>query len=377
MLDSNLTPEQEEFRRIARRLALDEFVAEEADPDYRAFILRRARRLSELGLTGIAFPDHDGGQNGSLLDAVLVLYEIAKVSPRSGDVVQAYNFGGIRQLQVAGSPEMKERWLYPALRGEILVSLAMSEPDAGSSLKEVRTKATIDGGDVVLNGTKIFATHGVDADVVITWCQFADGLGAVLVPADTPGFVRGRVEHFMSGERYCEMEYRECRIPRSHILIEHDAVRSLMPIFNVERLGNATRALALATRAYELAIEHASSRSVGGRPLSEKQGIAWMIADMTMRLRAAHLLLERAIAHDPPSDEDTAIAKCYANETAFFVADRSLQIHGGSGYSAEHPVEYIFRRVRGWMIAGGTTEILRDRIARAVFRQYERGATRG
>lgn len=378
MFDSELSSEQRQLQAMARSLAAEEFAPSEGEhEDRRKFILTRAQRLAELGLTGIAFPVEDGGQGGSLLDAALVLYEIAKLAPHSGDVVQAFNFGGIRQLQAVGSPEIKERWLRPALRGECLVSLAMSEPEAGSSLGGIKTRARFEDGEVVIEGSKIFATHGLDADMVITWCQFGSGLGAVLVPADAHGFIRGRAERFMSGEQYCEMEYRECRVPRSHVLVTHDAIRSLMPIFNAERLGNATRALALATRAFELSVEHASTRVVGGELLREKQGIAWMFSEMRMRLQAADLLLMKALTEETPSDEDTAIAKCYANEAAFFVADRALQIHGGTGYSTEHPVEYIFRRVRGWMIAGGTTEILRNRIARSVFRRYDRETAHG
>lgn len=372
-MDFSLTPEQDELRRTVRafaerELAPDAFAAQRPA----TFIKDRARQLAELGLVGIAMPSDDGGQGGELLDAVIALHEIARVCPHTGDVVQAYNFGGIRQLQVLGTPQLKERLLQPALRGDLLISLAMSEPDAGSSLANIRTSARLSGDQVVINGTKIFATHGVDADIIIVWCRFGPDsrdIGVVVVPANAPGFRRGRTETFMSGERYCEMQFEDCTVPADNVLASKDAIRTLMPIFNVERLGNATRAHALASRAFELAAEHAVVRRVGGERLCDLQGIRWKFADMKMRLEAAELLLHRAAcAPGGPGDALTATAKCFVNEAAFFVANESLQIFGGYGYSTEYPVEYIFRRVRGWMIAGGTTEVLRNRIAHNVFK---------
>ena len=368
----DLTEEQLQLARTARSLAVEEFATAEPPTGAmgREFVRSRARRLAELGFTGIDLPVADGGQGGELMDAVIVLREIARVCPHSGDVVQAYNFGGIRQIQALGSQYVKATWLKPALDGDILVSLAMSEPDAGSGLASIRTRARRDGDEIVIDGTKIFATHGVDADVVVVWCRFdegGDGVGAVLVPSETAGFERGPTEHFMSGERYCEMSLDGCRLPSRNVLVERQGIRRLMPVFNVERLGNATRALALANRAFELAVEHAQTREVNGTLVRDLQGIRWKFADMRMRLDAAELLLHRAVVMDGgPSDEATAIAKCYANETAFYVADEALQVHGAYGYSASSPLEYIFRRTRGWRIAGGTTEILRNRIARHV-----------
>lgn len=365
--------EQLELRRTTRALATREFGPDAFASDRVAeFVRLRARRLAEMGLTGITFPTADGGQGGSLMDAVIVLHEVARVCPHSGDVVQAYNFGAIRQLQATGSERMKSEWLRPALRGDLLLSLAMSEPDAGSALGSVSTRARRAGDTVVLNGSKIFATHGVDADLVIVWCRFGDGphdIGVVAVPAGTQGFVRGKEERFMSGERYCEMQFDQCTVPADHVLVERDALRRLLPVFNVERLGNATRSLALATTAFELAVNYARQRKVGPSLLKEFQGIQWKFADMKLKLDAAYLLLYRAASNsEGPSEQETAIAKCFANEAAFFVANEALQIHGASGFSTENPLEYLFRRIRGWMIAGGTTEVLRNRIARSIFK---------
>jgi alkylation response protein AidB-like acyl-CoA dehydrogenase len=372
-MDFEFSDEQTELRRTVRDIAEAEFgptaFAAERPQD---FVRDRARRLCELGFTGITFPAQDGGQGGQLLDAVIVLSEIARVCPHTGDVVQAYNFGGIRQLQELASPALKRQWLAPALRGEILISLAMSEPDAGSGLASIRTTADARDDRAVINGSKIFATHGVDADLIIVWCRFGtdpQAIGAVAVPATAPGFTRGATETFMSGERYCQMYFDNCTVPADNVLIDSGGIRRLMPVFNIERLGNATRALALATAAFDMAVAHARSRRAGETLIKDLQGMQWKFADMKLQLEAARLLLFRAATmRGGPTDEATALAKCFANEAAFFVANQSLQVLGGYGYSTEFPLEYILRRVRGWMIAGGTTEILRNRIARNIFK---------
>lgn len=373
-MDFKLSDEAIQLRDSVRRFAVESFGGDDfAGGREQGFRFDRAQLLARSGFTGIDFPVDDGGQGGSLLDAAIVMSEIARASPHAGDIVQAFNFGGIRQLQRLGTRELKEQWLAPALRGELLVSVAMTEPDAGSDLTRLALRAQVDGDRVTLNGQKIFSSHGLDSQLLVVWCRFGDrvqDIGAVLVPTDTPGFQRGPAEEYMSGERYCSMYFDDCVVPASHILADGDGFKRMMPVFNVERLGNATRALALAKRAFEEAVVHATQREAFGQKLAEHQGLRWKFADMRMRLDAAELLLYRAITEVGtdgfPTDEYSSIAKCYVNEAAFFVADQALQIFGGYGYTTQYPVEYIFRRTRGWMIAGGSVEILRNRIAKRV-----------
>lgn len=378
-MDFSLTEEQQRLRESVRQFAdrnfgPDAYQHEERD----GFLWEYAKLLAENGFTGIDFPESVGGQGGSLQDAIIVLREVAEVDPHAGDVVQAFNFGGIRQLQRLGSDHARESWLRPALRGELLVSVAMTEPDAGSDLSSMTTQAELRDGEVVINGQKIFSSHGLEADLLIVWCRFGDGkrdIGAVVVPTETRGFTRGPAEEYMSGERYCTMYFDDCTVGVDNILVERDAFRHMMPIFNVERLGNATRSLALSHSAFQRAVEHAAQREAFGQHLKEFQGLRWKFADMRMKLDACELLLMRAITELDddgfPTDEYSSIAKCFINESAFEVANEALQIFGGYGYTKQYPVEYIFRRTRGWMIAGGSVEILRNRIARNVFRPYD------
>jgi alkylation response protein AidB-like acyl-CoA dehydrogenase len=249
----------------------------------------------------------------------------------------------------------------------------------GSDLSQLRTKAVRTDRGVVISGDKVFSTHGLDSDAVVVWCRFGperSDLGAVLVPTDSPGFERGRAEHFMSGEQYCVMSMRDCTVPERYVLTDTDLFHRLFPVFNVERLGNTGRCLSAAERAFDVARDYALSRQIGGAPLSDKQGIRWKFADMRMDLDACRLLLDRAATNLDddgfPRAYDTAIAKAFINQKAFSVAHEALQVMGASGYSSEYPVEYIFRRIRGWMIAGGAVEVLKNGIARDVFRQEKR-----
>ena len=332
-----------------------------------------AKILAEQGLTGITIPVEDGGQGGSLFDAILVMEQIGMVCPHTADVVQATNFGAIRQIAKYGSPELKKRVLPSLLTGEKIITPAMSEPNAGSASTDLQTKARIEGNEVVINGSKIFNTNGSHASYYVVWVKFGDSVrtaGAVLVEAETPGFSRGKTETHMSGEQHCALYFDECRVPVENILVPEDGFNKLFTIFNIERTGNAIRSLALAQSAFDRAVEHAKQRIQFGRPIMEFQGLQWKFADMKIKLDAARLLLYRAAVNadcGAPSGSETAIAKAYANQIAFEVANDALQVFGGYGYSSEYPLEYIARRVRGWMIAGGSIEILKNKIAESIF----------
>ena len=370
-MDFRLTEVQQTLAATARRLAEERFGPRAFTWD--GFPFENAKVLAEAGFTGITLPVEDGGQGGTLMEAVLVMEAVSEVCPHSGDAVQATNFGAIRQLSVLGGERVKREVLPVLLSGEGVISAGMSEPDAGSALTELRTTAEYDGDEVVLNGQKVWNSHGPDITHSVVWCRFGPrtrDIGAVLVPADAPGFSKGAPETYMSGERHCALHLEDCRVPRDYVLADSDAVRRLLTVFGVERIGNAVRALALAQSAFDRAVEHAKTRQQFGRPLCEFQGLQWRFADMRMKLDAARLLIYRAAVNadaGAPDPAEAAIAKCFANEAAFEVTNQALQVFGASGYSTQFPLEYLARRVRGWMIAGGSVEMMRNRIAEDVF----------
>ncbi|MFI5612560.1 acyl-CoA dehydrogenase family protein [Amycolatopsis sp. NPDC051903] len=370
-MDFSLTPEQQALRDSAVTLARREFSARAFQHD--SFAWDSLKTLADNGFTGLTITEADGGQGASLLEAVLVMQAVTKVCPHSGDAVQASNFGAIRQIANFGTKRVKDEVLTKLLKGEGLVSAGMSEPEAGSALTDLRTTARYDGDSVVLNGQKCWNSHGPEITHSVVWCRFGPrtrDIGAVVVPVDAPGFSKGRPERYMSGEQHCTLTFDDCRVPRDYVLADADAVKNMLSIFGVERLGNASRALALAETAYERAVEHVKQRKQFGRPLMEFQGLQWKFADMRIKLDSAKLLIFRAVANaagEAPDPIEAAIAKAHTNEVAFAVANDALQAFGAAGYSTDLPMEYFVRRIRGWMIAGGSVEILRNTIAQDVF----------
>jgi alkylation response protein AidB-like acyl-CoA dehydrogenase len=329
--------------------------------------------MASQGLLGITIREADGGQGGSLIDAVIAIEEVAAACPRSADVVQAGNFGPIRVLAEYGSDSQKKRYLDPLLKGEAVISVGMTEPDAGSAVTELKTSATADGDGYRINGSKVFTTHSAYADVILTYVRFGPGvggIGSVLIETKAKGVSRGKASSFMSGEEWAELRFEDVHVPRDRVLLGEGGFKKQIAGFNVERIGNTARSLALGRYAYERARQWAMQRRQFGRLLCEFQGLQWKFADMKIKLDAGQLLLYRAAANADrgfPSAEETAVAKAYCNQAGFEVANEALQVMGGLGYSQEELVEYCLRRCRGWMIAGGSIEILKNRIAESVF----------
>jgi alkylation response protein AidB-like acyl-CoA dehydrogenase len=332
-----------------------------------------AKLMSTQGLMGITIPEADGGQGGTLMDAVIAIEQVAAVCPRSADVIQFGSFGPIRTFVEYGTKEQKARWLPDLLSGRMVMSLGMTEPDAGSAATELKTSARPDGSHYVIQGSKVFSTFSPDAEIFLIYVRFGpglDGIGSVIVERGTPGFAIGAPSSFMSGEEWCELNFDQCRVPAGNVLLGPGGFKKQMSGFNVERIGNASRSLAFGRYAFNAARNYAATREQFGRPLCEFQGLQWKFAEMAIKLEGAQLLLYRAAVNADrgfPSAYETALAKAACNQIGFEVASDSVQAMGALGYSRETLVEYCMRRCRGWMIAGGSVEILKNRIAEHIF----------
>jgi alkylation response protein AidB-like acyl-CoA dehydrogenase len=370
----SFTEEQRLFADSVRRFALAHL---QKDALKRAHTLGYpfdvAKLLHAQGLMGITIPEADGGVGGTLIDAVIAIEQVAAVCPRSADVVQFGNFGPIRTFAEYATPAQKARWMSKLLAGEMVMSLGMSEPDAGSAVTDLVTSAKPDGTNYVINGTKVFSTFSPDAAVFLIYVRYGPGLGgigSVIVERGTPGFTVGTPSAFMSDEQWCELHFENCRVPAENVLLGPGGFKKQMGSFNVERLGNSARSLAFGRYAYNTAREHALTREQFGRPLCEFQGLQWKFAEMAIKLEGAQLLLYRAAVNADrglPSAYETAVAKAACNQAGFEVASEAVQVMGATGYSRETLVEYCMRRCRGWMIAGGSIEMLKNRIAEHVF----------
>jgi alkylation response protein AidB-like acyl-CoA dehydrogenase len=369
-MDFELSPEQKAVMDLAAALARahapDTTVSwDEAG----SFSWEFLQALASAGLTGIDLPESVGGQGQTLVDAILVIEAVAAVAPHLADAVHATNFGAIRQMAAFSSTSLVDEVIGTILAGNALPSIAMSEPGAGSAVNDLTTRARREGAEIRINGEKTFNTFGPIATHYVVWARFGDGqrdMGAVVVPATSPGLERGKAKRFVSGEQYCSLHFDDVRVSADYLLLDNDGLRKMMSVFNIERLGNAARSVGLGQLALQLATDYMLTRETGGRRLSDLQGLRWKLADMRIRVDAARLLIYRAastLRDGLPQPGLVAQAKCFANEAGFFAADTAMQLFGGYGYTTESPLDYIWRRTRGWMIAGGSVEIMRNRVA--------------
>ncbi|SHK13298.1 hypothetical protein SAMN02745194_04251 [Roseomonas rosea] len=373
-MDFNLTEDQRIFADSVRRFAEEHLAAGALERAHRpGFPYDVAQLMAQQGLLGITIPEKDGGQGGTLMDAVLAIEQVALVCPRSADVVQAGNFGPIRTFAEYATPEQKARWLPDLLAGKNAISLGMSEPEAGSAATELRTTARLDGDHYVVNGSKVFGTHSAEASLYLIYLRFGpgiDGIGSVLIERGTPGFTVGQPSRFLNGEEWSTLYFEDCRVPKENLLLGPGGFKKQIAAFNAERVGNTARSLAVGRYAFERAKEHAATRRQFGRTLSEFQGIQWKFAEMALKLESAQLLLYRAAVNADrglPSPYETTLAKLACNQAGFDAANEAVQIMGGTGFSEESLVEYCMRRCRGWMIAGGSIEMMKNRLAEEVF----------
>jgi len=373
-MDFRLTPEQQSFKDSVTRFAQKHLAAEARErahnPEYPWDV---ARLMADQGLLGITIAEADGGQGGSLMDAVLAIEAVASVCPRSADVIQAGSFGAIRVLAEYGTADQKARYLKRLLAGEGVISVGMTEPEAGSAVTDLTTSATPDGQGYRINGSKVFTTHAWYADVILAYVRYAPGvggIGSVLIDTKSEGVRFGNKTAFLSGEEWAQSWFDNVYVPPENVLLKEGGFRKQIAGFNVERIGNTARSLALGRYAFDAARDWALQRRQFGKLLAEFQGIQWKFADMKLKLDAGQLLLYRAATNADagfPSPDETSIAKAFCNQAGFDIANEAIQIMGGMGYSQDSLVEYCMRRCRGWMIAGGSIEILKNRIAEGVF----------
>jgi alkylation response protein AidB-like acyl-CoA dehydrogenase len=380
-MNFSLSPDQIAFADSVDRLARTELapgaLKRAHSTDYPWDV---AQLMADNGLLGITMPEAEGGQGGTLMDAVIAIQTIAQHCPKSADVVQAGNFGPIRTFAQFASPRLKEKYLRDLLAGRTLIGLGMSEPGAGSAVTELVTTATQVPGGYRINGTKVFSTHSPTATAFLVYVRFGQGeaakglqaIGSVVVDRDAPGLTIGQPSSFMSGEEWSQLYFDDCFVPDENLLLGAGGFKKQIAGFNVERLGNSSRALALGRYAFNRAKTYALERKQFGKRIADFQGIQWKFAEMAAKLDAAQLLLYRAACNADqsatglPSAYETAIAKYMCNTAGFEVANEALQVMGASGYSQMELVEYCLRRTRGWMIAGGSLEVLKNRIAEEV-----------
>ena len=360
----------ESVRRFARTHLQEGAIERVRSPDYP---WDTAKLIADQQLMGITLSEEDGGLGGTLMDAVLAVEQISLVCPRSADVLHAGNFGPARALSEYGTPEQKKKYLEPTLSGHGVVAIGMTEPDAGSALTELKTTATPDGDGYRVNGTKIFTTYSMDATSVLAYVRFGpgiDGIGSVLIDINAQGLTFGDPSKYMSGDLWRQLYFDELYVSPDDVLLKEGGFKKQISAFNAERIGNSARALAFGRHAFNIAREHVLYRRQFGRRLCDFQGTQWKFAEMAMKLESAQLMLYKAAINADrglPLATETAMAKHLCNQAGFEVANDAMQTMGATGYSESTLVDYCMRRARGLQIAGGSLEMMKNKIAEGIF----------
>jgi len=377
-MDFTLSKEQQMLVETVRRFAETELVdvarqVEEEDQPPGHDLMKR---FANMGLLGVNLPAEYGGGGMSHLDAVLVLEEVAKISIAVAFPIFESCFGPSLAIAHFAPEEMRRRILSRVCAGEMVVAVSMSEPNAGSALTDLTTRARIEGDSVIVSGQKRWCSGAGHADAYVVYCRMSEapgarGIGAVLVEKDRDGFSFGKRERHMGfrGISSADMFFDDVEVPVSNVVVPAGGFKKLMEAFDLERCGNTTMSLACAQSAFDYVLGYVQERKQFGKELVDFQAVQIQLAEMKMKLDAARLLLYRAVVNGQsglPSLGESSIAKCFANEITREVTGKAMQLMGGYGYSREYPVEQKMRDSWGWGIAGGSIDIQKVNIAAAL-----------
>ncbi len=339
--------------------------------------------FGENDLLGIPFPAEYGGLGGSFVTYVKVVEEVAKACASSALIIAVQELGAL-PIMIAGSDEQKQRWLPDLASGKTLAAYALTEPGSGSDAAgSMRTKARRDGDDYVIDGGKIWITNGSVADVITVFAvtdptKGPNGISAFVVEKGTPGFTVGKLEKKMGirGSPTVELTFENCRVPAANLLgPEGDGFKLAMKVLDKSRPGIAAQALGIAQGALDYATEYTKQRVAFGKPISQQQGLQFMLADMKTEVEAARLLLYEAArkCDEGAADVTTwaAMAKLKCGDVAMSVTTDAVQLLGGYGYSTEYPVERMMRDAKITQIYEGTQQIQRLVIARSMVGKWK------
>ena len=373
-----LTAEQQALKERARELAREVIEPRAAEVDRtEQYPWDNIEALRDAGFMGMTIPEAYGGQGRSFLDTTLVIDEMAQACGVTGRIVVEANMGAISALMHYGTETQKRLGAELVLAGD-KPAICITEPDAGSAAGEMTTRADKRGDAYVINGAKHWITGGGVSRLHLVFARVFDehdteqGIGGFIAIRDeTPGLITGRREPAMGlrGIPETTIRFEDMVVPAERVVLPPSGFRrgfaDLMNAYNSQRVGAATVALGIADGAYQRALAYVGEREQFGRPLAEFQGLQWMLADMSIRIAAARLMIHKAAASAAPFPDATlaAQAKIFASEMAINVTNDALQCFGARGYSRNLPLERMARDARMFTIGGGTAQILRTMVA--------------
>jgi alkylation response protein AidB-like acyl-CoA dehydrogenase len=377
-LMTELSATQVELQDLARRVARDWYAprAREWDAQRTHFPAEERKRIAELGLLALTLPEEYGGGGRPLLDALIVKEEFAKACPPAGFPVFEVCTGPARVIDLFGTAEQKAAFLPPVASGEKLIAICISEPDAGSAATDASTRARMDGGEVVISGTKRWCSGAGFADQYLVYVRFGAagsggrGMGAVLVDKEAPGLSFGPQEELMGhrGVGSADMFFDGVGVPAQNVIVGRADSGACSPRSRLNGWPIARCAWRSRRRRWTRRVRTCQERRQLGKPVVEFQSAQETLARMVVDVAAARQLIwtaARAAGHGVPRALDASVAKVFANEMVKQVTDMAIQLHGGYRYSVQYEIERMHRDAVGWAIAGGTPAIQRTRIASA------------
>ena len=387
-MDFKLNDEQQRIVSLLDEMGRRDFAPKAARWDENhEYPWENVHLLREADILGMTIPEAYGGQGRPLIDAILAIETAAKYCGVTARVIVETNMGAIGCVMAYGTDEQRRLVAHRILKEGDKPAIGMTEPDAGTALTDLTTRADKKADGYVINGTKHWITGGGISVTNLIFARFFEndregGIGGILVDKDTPGFTIGRVERAMGlrGIPEAELIFKDCFVPTENVVVAGDGTegfKKLMYGYNGQRVGASAVALGIAQGSHDLAIDYMKKRKAFGRPIADFQGLQWMMAEAEIELEAARLLIYKAAcnARDLPNNvklpymNEASMAKAYAGHASMHVVSDSMQMFGAYGYAQDLPLERMFRDVRMFQIGGGTTQAQLNMIARTMFRR--------
>lgn len=375
-MDFEPLPEHEAFRRVVREFAEREIApqVEEWDRTH-TFPLEAVRKMGELGLFGLPFPEEFEGSGADFITFCIAIEELARIDQSVAITLEAGVGLGAGPIYQFGTGEQRERWLPDLASGRALAAFGLTEAEAGSDAAATRTKAELDGDSWVINGSKAFITNSgtaITSLVTVTARTGPNEISAIIVPAGTPGFTVEPAYRKMGWHASDThgLVFEDCRVPAENLLGERGGgFRQFLSILDEGRIAMAAMAVGVAQACLDYSVAYATERSTFGHPIGSYQAIAFKCADMQVAVDAARLLTYRAAwlkDQERPFKQAAATAKLYAAEAAVSATREAVQIFGGAGFIDETPVSRHYRDAKALEIGEGTSEVQRLVISRGL-----------